>query len=338
MPNDPGTKRTRPPPPHPEGFPAIDDAPVFLAPAVDVRPTSRARSVPPPPPSHEDVLTIEGTPQSEVPFTLPQPIEERRSALPPPHPERATASLQDPADAAPETIDWDRVSSGSNPRISVPGSARDAELSADVQERDAIARDLLAIGALDERADRLFERGVGARAALARARALRFRLSLLDAWPTGERAAEPRAIPSLAAAAHAFHLDLSLDAMLLVGLADGAPARGAPNARLPFVATIVDALRALRPDLLRSAVRERGASAIARLTVLGWKGALDQLARSALATPPEARGLALELAARVALVPVIDEHRLAALQHLERAFSLPVGSVAPAIEAARRRR
>ncbi len=331
MPNDPGTKRTRPPPPHPEGFPALEDAPVFLAPPVDVRPSSRARSVPPPDP--EQVVTLEGSPHSEVPFTLPQPIEERRSALPPPI-ESAETSAPWPDDLAPETVDWDRVSSGSIPRASEPGSGRAAERAADVQERDAIARDLLAIGALDERPDRLFERGVAARAALARARALRFRLSLLDAW----RAGDPASIPSLAGAAHALHLDLSLDAMLLVGLADGAPSRGAPNARLSFVAPIVDALRAIRPELLRSALRDRGASAIARLTVLGFRGALDQLARSSLATPPESRRLALELAARVALVPVIDEHRLAALKELERALSLPVGSVAPAIEAARRRR
>lgn len=307
MPDDPPRKSQAPA--HPDGLRAADEGPGFVAPAVDVRPKSKARTMPPPaplPPPSDDV--------HEVAFSLAVPVEERKSQFP---------AEPAPESVAPETVNWDRVSSSGNSR---PASRPDPSIASS-EERDAIVRDLAAIGALDERADRAYERTVSARTTLARARALRFRLALLEAWDVEVKSSRHESF------SHALHLDLCIDAMLLVVLADGAPGDSAN----PMIGAMVATLRGLRPDLPRTALRDRGSSAIAKLTLVGWKSALESVAKSALATPPEARSLALELAARVALVPQIDDHRLGALHDLEKALSLDTGSVGPAIETARRR-
>ncbi|MGZ3417730.1 MAG: hypothetical protein ACXVEF_11140 [Polyangiales bacterium] len=305
-------------PEHPEGLRPADEGPGFVAPAVDVRPQSKARTMAPPPP-------LPPPSSGEVAFALPVPVEERKSQFPS-APSRESDD-EAPMSEAPRTIDWDRFSSAggrvsSSPRPSVP-----ADPSIVGEEREAILRDLAAIGPLDERPDRGVDRPVGSRTTLARARALRYRLALIDAWDGETRSAKHDAF------SHALHIDLCVDVMLLVTLADGAPG----DASSPMIGAMVSALRALRPDLSRTALRDRGSSAIAKLTLVGWKSAMDSVAKAALATPPEARSLALELAALVALVPQIDEHRLGALHDLEKALSLSTGAVAPAIEAARRR-
>ena len=238
-----------------------------------------------------------------------------------------------PISSAPTTVSWDRVS-GRAPSIPSDEPRHDhavtIDTGADQDEREAILRDLHAIGGLDERADRLVERGVSQRATLARARALRFRLALLDAWSGVGSPGSP-------SDARALHLELAIDCMLLVAIADGAPGES-----LPVVSTMVDALRGIRSDLPRRALRDRGSAAIARLTIVGFRTSLDNLSRTAIAAPPDARRLTLELAARVAVGErpdaIVNEHRLAVLHDLERALALPTGSIAPAIETARRRR
>ncbi len=235
-----------------------------------------------------------------------------------------------PISAPPTTVNWDRVSARlPSVPISIGEPVRDhvvtVDTSADHDEREAILRDLRAIAGLDERPDRTTERAVAQRATLARARALRFRLALLDAWSGRDSPGSPDA--------GALQLDLAIDAMLLVAIADGAPGQ-----QLPVVAEMVEALRGIRGDLPRAALRDRGSAAIAKLTIVGFRGALEQLSRAAVAVPPESRRLSLELAARAALLPEIDDHRLGALKDLERALALPMGSVASAIETARRRR
>lgn len=261
-------------------------------------------------------------PPPEVPFTLPFPVEERKSAFPP------------PADDAegPDTLDWDRASASSTP--APPGPPRrdhviTVDTSADQDERDAILRDLHAIAWLDARPDRTTERTVTQRATLARARALRFRLTLLDAW---SGVGSPGNADS-----RALHFDLAIDAMLLVAISDGAPGEA-----LPVVHTMVEALRGIRSDLPRTALRDRGAAAIARLTIVGYRGAFEQLSRTSIAATPESRQLTLDLAARAAVGvradASVNEHRLGALHDLERALALPAGSVARSIETARRLR
>jgi hypothetical protein len=202
-------------------------------------------------------------------------------------------------------------------------------------EREAIARDLASIGALDERPDREIDRDLGAKATLARARALRFRLTMI------ESVEEPTAPGgSFASATGVVPIDLAIEAGLFVGLADGAPfvrhAEG--GAELAFARALASFLRAARPDLPRSVLRDRGASAIARMTIAGYRVALDSLARAALGTSVEGRSLALQAAAYAALAPAANAHRLGALGDLERALALPTGSVARALELAHRRR
>ncbi len=341
MPHDPGPNRKHPAPSHPAGFPALDDAPVHLAPAVDVRPKARRSQIPPPPTPSSEPTSQPNQPVSEprrgeVAFGLAVPAEERRGASEPPPPEHEVV----PDSIAPATVDWDRVTNQRLEALKVPiplptRTTHDPDPAQEAEERDAILRDLRSIGPLEEGPDRGVERSVGLRATLARARALRFRLCLIDAWSSVEMWSEPFGDM------RALQLDLAIDAMLLVALADGAPCREGgredPARLLPVVPIMVETLRGIRSDLPRTALRERGSAAIARLTIVGWRPALEQLARTALASPPETRQLALELAARVALVPRIDEHRLGALQDLEKALGLPPGHVAAAIEAARRR-
>lgn len=332
MPDDPHGKRSQPAPAHPSGFRALDDAPVYIAPAVDVRQHRRptlADSVPPPAP----------VPASErggdVHFSLAIPAEERESVLPPPSEDAPPDSV------APETVDWERFaqrridsSDDVTPVDDIPFAAPlPPETHAlDAEERDAILRDLLAMGELDHQPDRLVERSVGVRATLARARALRFRLALLSAWNVATPTPRPRI-------ERALHLDLALDTSLLVLVADGAPSRDPANDPLAGpISALVFTLRTMRPELPRLALRDRATAAIARLTIGGFRASIEQLGKLAAALPEEGRVLALQVAAAVAVVPRVDAVRLEALNDLERALGLAPGNVAPAILEARRLR
>jgi hypothetical protein len=209
-------------------------------------------------------------------------------------------------------------------------------------ERVAIARDLASIGALDERPDREVEREVGAKATLARARTLRYRLTLLDAFEALDALDAPENASPLAGSIPpgVVPIDLAIDAALLVGFADGAPfvRHAAAGAELPFVRALASFMRSARPDVPRSVLRERGAASIARLTIAGYRSALDALARSAREITLDGRVLALDAAAFAALAPAANDHRLGALTDLERAMGLRTGSVAQALELAHRRR
>jgi hypothetical protein len=263
----------------------------------------------------------------EVAFALAVPVEERTS-------ERVPIDEE-----APQTLDFER------PRSSAPTSSGRGPTSSTIDkgwpssppddpDREALLRDLLAIGAIDEEPDRTAHREVAHRATLARSRALRFRLGLHDVWP-------PSAWPVAAeGSGQPLALDLALDAALLVGLADGAKSVPGPPAQsypMPFVRPLVDGLRAARPDLPRGALRDRGAAAISRLTLLGWRAAIEATTRAAQSVPVDARHAVLAFAARVAVVPAINEARFAALGDLERALAVPTGSLARALDAARGR-
>ena len=332
MPDDPRAKRQGKAPNHRSGYPASDDSPVHVAPPVDLRPSSSIPAAP-------EVDGTEGT----VPFGLPFPVEERVSQRPEPMPEQEPEVER----RGPMTLDYSRPSpppAATAKRTSEAprGDAADipphwratSEPPSAEGDRDALLRDLVAIGPLEEKPDRNADREVAGRATLARARALRFRLMLHDVWPPS---AWPQAQP--ATTLRPLHIDLALDSALIVAVADGAPS---PTTRpqgaygLPFVRTIVDVLRAMRPDLPRSALRDRGSASIARVTIVGFKSALEQLVRAGRSVPEDARRTALELAARVALVPALNDHRFAALSDLERALVLPTGSVAVALDLARK--
>ncbi len=334
MPDDPNAKRAGPAPKHPSGYPALDDAPVHVAPAVDVRGSQSGIPAAPStsfPPMAAEAEELDDQGNARVPFALAFPVEERVSAFPPAHEDRG-----------PMTVDYERgrgrierYDDGPETKpLEVPPHwrATSEPPSADL-DRDALLRDLAAMGGLDETPDRLAHREVGGRASLGRARALRFRLMLHDVWP-------PSAWPVVepAKGLRPLHIDLALDAALLAGVSDGAPSRairGPAAYGLPFLRVIVDFLRGQRPDLPRSALRDRGSASISRLTIVGWKTALEQLAKSARALPDGPRFTALVLAAGVAQAPAMNEHRFGALSDLERALGLPTGSVATALDEAR---
>jgi hypothetical protein len=355
MADDPKKKRLEGAPAHPSGFPVADDGPAHVAPAIDVRPRARTRNpLPEAEPDEED---------TGVPFLLAFPVEERVS-------DRVPLDLDAEKtldEAAPLTVDFERnmptlhhvrvlpldgadevtlhpvpapmarigagkLNLGRSPAAGLDGDSDDDDQMA---QRDALILDIAAMGPLDERGDRSHVRTVAARATLARARALRFRLSLLDVWPAGQT---PRAT-TVEVQARPLHIDLSLDCALLTALADGAPTPGQTSARaslFPFVGPLAAILLAYRPDLPRTAFRDRGAATIARLTIFGWRTACEVVTRSARSVPIESRRLALEIAARVAYVPPMNSERLGALNDLEIALGLETGSAALAIDLARR--
>jgi hypothetical protein len=408
MADDPGAKRTLPPPPHPRGFRAIDDGPVHLAPPIDVRPVASGRqardSVPwlgPPPDESSATDSGPETTVGVVPFALPVPVEERVSARPPATPvlapvangddERAPLSWQEPGPitisfdsrsgpaassgarsigapasspppspppvgatlpqaARPATLPSPQVPSPSPPNAVAPvaasldeaASERAAAVTeAERQVRASLVAELRAIGAVDERPDRSTDKGVALRATLARARALRVRISAHDAWPSTETnpAAELRDATSIPHEFGALALDFTIDVASLVIIADGAPTgfSEASAERLPPFEALVRSLRPRAPGLTRTALRDRSASAIARLTVLGYAAALESVARAARTLPAESRWLALALAVKSALAPEINGHRLGALGDLERALALPTGTLAELLGAARSR-
>ncbi len=379
------------PPKHPSGYPAADDAPVHLAPAVDVREGARRARVSSPvgapsgswsplaPTRASAEPQVGGTapmargldraPSAEAPpssstdgalYTLAVPVEERHSRPPSPEPDEpaprtlayeparsrlgAPIPIGGPYVATPPQVDVRPSSERPPPSALQVGSLAPEPLPAALaallvqhhepgDERASLARELASIGALDERPDRDVERDIGAKATLSRARALRFRLALLDAFaeaPPANEASAPGTLP----------IDLAIDAMVLVGFADGAPfARHlATGLAMPFVLAMVRCLRAARPDLPRSALRDRGVASIAGLTVAGYRATLEALSRAALETPKDARALVVDAAASVATAPAVNPHRLAALGDLERALSLRAGVSARALEQAQRRR
>jgi hypothetical protein len=333
VPDDPSAKRIGPAPKHPSGYAPSDDAPAHVAPPLDLDagPNEDHDTVDDPPSKIPTPVRDMPAIAAEVAFGLPVPVEERASKRPPAVDDRP-----------PMTLDYSQPrSSVRPPQPSETTWEVTAEPPSVDADREAILRDLLAIGTIDESADRAVERDVTLRATLARARALRFRLMLSDVWPAS---AWPQGKP--ATRERPLQLDLAIEAALLAALADGAPL-SAPKVEtgypLPFVRTMVDFLRALRPDLPRTNLRDRGSAAIARLTIQGWRSAVEGFTRSARSSPEGARRTCLELAARVALTPssarstgdVVNEHRFGALADLERALALPTGSMAQALDEAR---
>jgi hypothetical protein len=335
------------PPPRTVSFePPIEAAPRTIAferfEAVVARPSISIGT--PPTPVARSPLPPAAPPEPPPSEPFPLPIPAPRARPPePPIAAQSEARVDASASAAAEPIDEPPPVSLLPPSVIaplhsvVPAPSIPPALAPLLEgpdptgEREAIARDLSAIGALDERADRAVEREVGAKATLARARALRFRLTLLDAFE-----AEPaRGVP-----AGVLPIDLAIEAALLVGLSDGAPfvrtVQG--GAELPFVRALVTFLRAARPDLPKSVLRERGAASIARITIAGYRPAMDALARGAMEITLDGRVLALDAAAFVALAPAANAHRLGALGDLERSLALRTGSVAQALELAHRRR
>lgn len=277
--------------PHPRGYPVAEDSPAFVAPPLELRQAVEA------------VAT--GDVEDAVQYTLTFPIVERQrendsentrpdtSA----HPigEEPDTFVEMPAVDPERTLERDYYSDG--------------EVTLQASERDVLTRSLLSIGALDESADVRTDRPSTMRVLLARARATRFRIALLDVWP--EDFSSPRPIEEL--------LELAIHPAAIVAVADGFPSDAATGIGADdraVTAAIVEDVRARMPDVNRATLRDAGAAAFARVTLLGTKRASDYVRERFSDVPGRERRAALAVAETLAS----NEDRWIAYRLLEKAL------------------
>ncbi len=253
-----------------------EDAPAFIAPALDLR-----RVV---------ALVEKGAPEDV---------------------EQATAmALSFPIPSRP----W-RDAPADDPEQTVPGSPYKhgalGEPTRPESPRETLVRSLFSIGPLPHLADAAAERPVTERVLVGRARAIRFRIALHDAWPEeGDlRTRKPKVEPPLA---------FAIDAVVLVAIADGMPAGddGRSAHDFPFVQLVAAELRARFPGLTRAALQHAAVTSFARATLLGFTRAARYVRDSAPGISAAERAASLALASRVAQIPALGEHRARALDEL----------------------
>jgi len=275
--------------PHPAGYPIAEDSPAFVAPALELR-----RAV-------EAVKS--GDVEDAVQFTLTFPVVERSRDSETTSEEGASHPLGDEPDTFQDLPAIDSESTVERDPY------RDGEVTLQASERDVLLRLLQSIGALDEQPDLRTDRPSTLRVLLARARATRFRVALLDAWP--EDFSSPRPVEEL--------LELALHPAAIVVTADGFasdPATGVGADDEAVVATIVDDVRERMPEINRATLREAGAAAFARVTLLGTKRAAEYLRGRFSDLPGAERRAALAVAETLAT----NEDRLIAYRMLEAAL------------------
>ncbi|MGZ3424238.1 MAG: hypothetical protein ACXVEE_40635 [Polyangiales bacterium] len=291
---------------HRSGYPVAHDAPAFIAPPLDIRRAVEAAR--------------QGSVEEAVAFTLAFPIVERtRSGHEHTVDFEATShhrvSFQDEGDpeptspefAVPSEIGDEPDTAQDLPRIDIrmPPESEHAESERTLErdpykysgeetlhasERDTLAQQLLSIGPFDDLSDLDDTRSSPARVVLGRARAIRFRIALHDAWPEDFSAVVPPEDD----------LDLLLHPAIVVALADGAhtdPIGG------DLVRALVKETRQRLPQTTRNSLREAGAAAFARITLLGTQRAVAYLHDRFHEFPAQARRHALALAARFANDP-----------------------------------
>jgi hypothetical protein len=144
---------------------------------------------------------------------------------------------------------------------------------------------------------------------LARARAMRFRLALLDAWPED-------ASPS---ASEGELVDLAIHVPAVVAFAP--PPHPYEHQPAPIDRALVDAFVAARAqgllgDVTRNTLRDLGAAACARVTLLGPERAIAYVRERFEGTPGAARRAALHIAAGIAASARDDDPRALALRLL----------------------
>lgn len=296
-------------PSHPSGYPVADDAPAFVAPALDLRLAVEA--------------TASGAVEDAVLYTLAFPIVERVRSHAPDLDSEATAPHAPAVHHEPEYQDDDADTAVDLPAIDGhEAGADDSETTIErdyyrdsgeetllATERETLEHSLRSLGPFDAAPDLDVERPPADRVTLARARAIRFRLALLDVWP--EDASSPAPADEL--------VDLFLHPAIVVAFADGAPvdARGVSETDADLVRTLVDA----RPnDVTRATLRDAGASACARVTLLGTRRAVDYLRDRFDGAPGAERRASLAVAARLAAGARDDDPRAIALALLRDAL------------------
>ncbi|MBI2395445.1 MAG: hypothetical protein HYV09_38100 [Deltaproteobacteria bacterium] len=170
---------------------------------------------------------------------------------------------------------------------------RDGEVTIQASERDVLVRSLASIGPLDESPDPHGAAPSHDRVLLARARAIRFRLALLDVWP--EDWSAPRGTEDL--------LDLAIHPTAVVAIADGFPSdpeTGVGSDDIAVVSAIVHGVRDRMPAITRATLRDAGAAAFARVTLLGTARAVQYLRDRFADAPGADRRAAVAAASRVA--------------------------------------
>lgn len=276
----------------PPGRPVADDAPAFLAPAIDVR-----RVV-----ALVETGSLEDVEQATaMALSFPIPSRPWRDARP-----GANAETEGAVPDARSTLAGSPYKQGALGDETVRQSPR-----------DILARSLLSIGPLAHVVDAAGERPATDRVLVGRARAIRFRLALEDAWPEqGELRARKAPIDP--------RLSIALDTAVVVAIADGMPAGddGASPHDLPMVQLLLREVRARFPEVTRAALKDAAVTAFARCTLLGFERALTYVKTEATAQAPADRLACFETAKRLSLVPALDEHRVRAIAGLRQALAI----------------
>jgi hypothetical protein len=275
--------------------PVADDSPAFLAPALDLR-----RVV---------ALVEAGSPadlEQATALALSFPIPSR--------------PWRDPPAAAPSSSSAD---ADARETFAASPYKNAGDTTVQQSSRDILVRSLFSIGPLPHVADAVSERPTADRVLVGRARAIRFRIALEDAWA---EAGEPRGKRSAAASGAGGDepaLALMLDVAALMMIADGMPSEEcvpSPN-DLPMVRTVLDEVRRRWPAVSRRAFKEAAVTAFARSTLLGFSRALQYVKSAAAPLSTDEREACLALATRLSSIPTLNDHRALALGGLRRAVS-----------------
>ena len=245
--------------PHPSGYPEALDSPAHIAPALELRRAIEA--------------THNGHVEDAVLYTLAFPIVESAQATP-----RSRGFDEDtnpevpvmPVGDEPDTfVDLPAV----DPERTIERDPyRDGEQTIQASEREVLTRSLQSIGPIEDPST------PAGRVLLGRARAIRFRLALLDAWPEDFSPPRPREIDDA--------LDLAIHPVAIVGLGDEEAA----------VRAIVADVRARLPAVTRNTLRDAGAAAFARITLLGVSKAIDYVRTRFAELPRQERRAAIAVA------------------------------------------
>lgn len=266
--------------PHPSGYPRAPDSPAHIAPALELRRAIEA--------------TQKGAVEDAVAYTLAFPIVERtrpfeadESTNPevPVHPigEEPDTFVDMPAVDPERTLERD------------PYRDRDSEQTLQATESEVLTRSLQSIGEIED------PDSSAGKVLLGRARAIRFRLALLELWP--DDFSPVRAGDDL--------LDLAIHPAVLVALAEESIEESA------VVAAIVDDVRARFPAVTRSTLRDTTAAACARVTLLGLPKAIEYVRSRFGELPGKQRRAALAVAQGLATTPA----RLETLRLVTEALS-----------------
>jgi hypothetical protein len=241
---------------HPRGYPEAHDSPAHIAPALELRRAIEAAQ--------------RGHVEDAVAYTLAFPIVERTRPYidDDTNPEVPVHPVGDEPDTVQDmpAVDPERTLERD--------PYRDGEQTLQASEKELLQRSLQSIGPIDDVSTS------ANRVLLARARAIRFRLALLDIWP--EDFSVPRASED--------SLELAIHPLAIVGLGDEEGA----------VRAIAEDVRGRLPGVNRNTLRDAGAACFARITLLGVPKAIEYVKTRFAELPGAERRAALAAAARLA--------------------------------------